>query len=171
MKKYIVALVAVVFTTLVAGARTYNIPVDEPKFSITFPKGWEVRVDEDEYDIYGISPDEEIEYYIWRLPDIKAGNIKEVLTSSMEDILEEVKRYVKGVEFGKFEYEQKNGLEVLWAVGSGKYSDGGTPVAVAIDLFSPDEKSFFCLLYYGSKAGQKEHADAIKQIDDSVKKL
>lgn len=167
----LVVLVVVGITALTASAKPYHIPVEGPKFLIDFPEDWEVKISQDEYDIYGISPDETIEYYVWKIGEMKPGNIKEVVESSIEEVLENVKEYVRNAKFGKFEYEQKNGIEVLWAEGTGKYRDGGEPVIVAIDLFSPDEKNLFCLLYFGTKDGQKKNEKVIKRIDDSLKKL
>ncbi len=174
MKRISVLILSLMFVSLpfVVEARTFGFPEDKPLFSIDFPDDWTIRLNTDDVDISAISPDEEIEYYIWRLPieDISSKSIEQVVEDELESVLAEINAYVKNVKFGESVMETKNGIELVTMEGTGTSRDGSGTVFVVIDLFTPDGKSLYCLLYYGSKAGEKKHADSIRAIDDSIRK-
>ncbi len=174
MKRICVLMLSLMFASLpfVVEARTFSLPEDKPLFSIDFPDDWTICLNTDGVDISAISPDEEIEYYIWKLPiEVTSSKaVERVVEDELESVLAEINAYVKGVKFGESLKETKNGIELVTMEGTGTYRDGSGTVFVVIDLFTPDGKSLYCLLYYGSKAGEKKHADAIKAIDDSIRK-
>jgi hypothetical protein len=97
-------------------------------------------------------------------------SIEQVVEDELESVLAEINAYVKNVKFGESVMETKNGIELVTMEGTGTSRDGSGTVFVVIDLFTPDGKSLYCLLYYGSKAGEKKHADSIRAIDDSIRK-
>lgn len=174
MKRISLFILSLIFVSLpfVVQARMFNLPADQPLFSIDFPDDWTIRLNADGLDISAISPDEEIEYYIWKLPieDISSRAVERVVEDELESVLAEINAYVKNVTFGKAVKETKNGIELVTMEGTGTSRDGSGTVFVVIDLFTPDGESLYCLLYYGSKSGERKHADAIKAIDDSIRK-
>ncbi|MBF0101760.1 MAG: hypothetical protein HQK77_12710 [Desulfobacterales bacterium] len=152
-------------------AKTYNYPIEKPLFSIDFPDSWIVQFDTEEVSILAHSQDKEIEYNIWELPskDVKA-NIKDALNDAVKDVNEIIADYVTNISFGDWKPEVINGIDFIWAEGNGKYKDGGQTVYMEVDFFSPDDKTVFVLMYWGTKEGEKKYKLEIEKIDRSIKK-
>ncbi len=154
-----------------AFARNYSYPKDEPVFSIDFPDTWKVRVDAEDVAILAHSPDKEIEYNIWEVPDKKVkADVTAALNESVKEVNEIIEQYVTKTTFGEWKSEKINGMEFLWAEGKGKDKDDGQTVFIEVNFFSPDEKSVYVLIFWGTKEGEKKYRAEIEKIDHSIKK-
>ncbi len=167
------ALTSLLVLPLVSMAKTYSCPTAAPLFTVDFPDDWKVTADKEECDLIGLSPDETVEYYIWKFPvtGLQDKNLKEVVRDEMETVAEEIKKYCKNPKIGQFEPAVINGINYIQAEGTAKYRDGGESLSIQIDLFTPDGKALFGILYYGSKGGEKTYQAQIEAIDKSIKKV
>lgn len=173
MKKVIVliALLSLSMAATAVLAKTYNYPVEKPIFSIDFPDSWNVKYNTESVAILALSPDEEIEYDIWPLPAraVKA-DIKTALNAAVKEVNETIAEYVKNPDFTDWKSEKINGIEFLWAEGSGKDRETGERVDMEVDFFSPDDETIYVLMYWGSPEGGKKYKAEIEKIDHSIKR-
>ncbi len=175
--RHIPAMLFMLFTVFAlvcagsASAKTVGYPAKAPVFTIDFPAEWKVQLDTQEVAILAQSPDEEIEYNVWQVPE---RSVKQDVTAALNDEVKEVNKiidhYVTDADFGAWKHETINGMEFLWAEGKGKYKDGGQQVSMEVDFFSPDNKAIYVLIYWGSKEGEEKYHAEIKKIDRSIKK-
>jgi hypothetical protein len=164
-------LLTLLGTAAAAFARTYSYPVDRPTFSIDFPDAWNVELNTKEVAIVAQSPDKEIEYDIWKLPNREVKeDVKGALNDAVKDVNEIIEQYVTDVSFGEWHPKTIRGMEFLWAEGQGKYKDGGQTVYMEVNFFSPDDRTIYVLVYWGTKEGENRHKAAIEQIDKSIRK-
>ena len=173
MKKAVMAVCVLCFLMLASSvfAKTYNYPAKKPVFSIDFPDTWKVQIDAEDVAIFAQTSDKEIEYNIWALEDreVKA-DVTAALNGAVKEVGEIIEQYVTNTTFGEWKAEKINGMEFLWAEGKGKDKEGGQTVFIEVNFFSPDEKTVYALIFWGTKEGVKKYKAEIEKIDHSIKK-
>ena len=173
MKKSLVfVLLFFIFASAnVVYAGTYKYPTEKPVFQIYFPDTWKVELNSQDVAIFAQSPDKEIEYDIWALPprDVEK-DVKGAMNDAVGEVNSLVEQYMSSATFGEWQWTTKNGIDFLWSEGEGKYKDG-SKVYVEVDFFSPDDKTVYILIYWGTKDGEKMYKSDIKTIDQSIKRV
>jgi hypothetical protein len=174
MKKSLM-LISLFSLLLIVGsvsAQTSTYVVRQPIFLISFPDAWKVTLDNPpDVLIFALSPDDEIEYDIWALPagDVKA-DVKAALNDAIKDINETIAKYATNANFSDWHFETINGIEFVWAEGTGKEVKSGKTITMEVDFFSPDDKSLYALMYWGTPEAEKKYKAEIDKIDRSIKK-
>lgn len=174
MKKLSAFILLFCFVAVTASvfAKPYKYPVEKPVFTITFPDSWNVELNSQDVAIFAQSPDNEIEYDIWALPakDVDQ-DVKAAINDAVGEVNSLIEQYMSSAAFGDWKWTTKNDIDFMWAEGEGRYKEENQKVYVEVDFFSPDDKTVYILMYWGTKQGEKKYADDIKAIDKSIKRV
>jgi hypothetical protein len=165
-----ISALALLCTTGLAVSGEYKLPEADPLVSITFPTDWSVEAQDD--NVTAMSPDEAIEIDFWAVDqeDLKA-DAKATLEATGQEIGELLDEYLTEVKTEKPVETNHNGLDLYDVSGKAKEKDGGADVNFSMTLMTPDNKNLFVMLYWGSDEAEKDHADALLAIAQSLKKL
>lgn len=176
MKKSIFTLVSlgllILFTAPSQAGNTFTYPPLNPALSITFPDNWSVKPDPDATaGIIAESPDQEIEIDLWALDkkDVQQ-NPEKALDDAAREVASLIVRWVDDFQAGKAERFTVNGIEFCEVKGTAKDTEDGSPVKVAVDFFSPDNKTVFVMLYWGSADAETKYLNDLSNIAKSIKK-
>ena len=170
MKKLAGVLSAVLFCLAgAAAAETFTYPDKDPVLSITFPDAWKTEVADDT--LTGKTDDEEIEINLWALDakDVEK-DLKAALDAAAAEIGTEIAQWVTDFKAEAPTVAEHNGIAFVEVMGVGKDKEEGTDVLVSVDFFSPDDKTIFAMMFWGSEAGLNKHLQDIKAVADSIKK-
>lgn len=176
MKKVSMLFVAFASVLLFAGMafaeQTYTYPAETPVFSVAFPDDWSVELDaEDARGVYATSPDEAIEFDIWPLDEEEVGeDVDAALKAEVEAIDEAISQYVTDLQSGETEKFEVNGIKFIEVAGAGKDKKDGTDVTVSVGFFTPDGKTLFSYIYWGTPEADTQYAEQLKAIVQSFKK-
>jgi len=158
------------FTGSGLAGNTIAYPPDDPALTVAFPEGWTKVADPDwDKGIIVTSPDEEIEIDLWAL-DEKDLQEDPNLEFSIEEVKTIIKEWVVDFQAGPIETFVSNGIRFVGKQGSGKSKEDGSPVKVSAYFFSPDRKTVFVLMYWGSAEAEARYASELKAIARSVNK-
>jgi len=168
-------LTVLVSALLAAGpvlAKTYPFPAKKPILSIDLPDTWKVQLDTEDADVFAQSPDRDIEYILWELERtaVKA-NVTDLLNDAVKEANAIIAEYVSNPQFTDWQSQTVNGMQFLWATGTGKDKETGGKVNMEVDFFSPDGKRVFVLMYYGMPEGERRYKQEIDKIDRSIKRI
>jgi hypothetical protein len=159
MKKLLLALLLPAFI-ITAQAGEFTLPKDKPLVTVSFPNDWKVKYEDGGLDVE--SADEEIYFYL------DAHDSKDV-NQALKDTIEYLKK--EGVTIDKSTEKKKeakvNGMECGTFSWSGKDKDGETKVSLM--LFEPTAGKMILVLYWGTPAGEKKHAEELGAIILSLK--
>jgi hypothetical protein len=153
-----------------AAGTTVSYPPDDPVLSITFPEGWKKTMDPN-YDkgIIVTSPDGEIEIDLWALDETDVKQDPN-LAYSIEEVKIIIREWVTDFEAGPIEAFEANGIRFVGKEGSGKSKEDGSPVDVSVYFFSPDRKTVFVLMYWGTPEAGARYKKQLNAIARSIRK-
>lgn len=169
---FLKVLIALAVITNFSFAQKLSFPADKPVLMIEFPKSWSVEIDqEEEAGIIATSEDETIEIDLWML-NRKAikKDPKATITASLIEIEEIISKSIikfKVIEQGEGEIA---GISYFFIEGVGIDKEDGIPTQVYIELLTPDDKTIFAMLYWGSKEDEKKNLKDIDNIFNSIKR-
>jgi hypothetical protein len=176
MKSILTVLAAATLLLVFAGKAPAEqilvFPADKPVFSIGFPDDWKVKPDPDyAKGISVFSPDKEIEIELWVLDDkwVHPDPVK-AIANSVEEVSIIVREWVTVEEVDSLETFTHNGIRFFRRKGAGKAREDGSPIKVSAYFFSPDKKSSFVLMYWGSEAAERKYNRQLKRIAHSVRR-
>ncbi|MDX2227472.1 MAG: hypothetical protein SFY92_10340, partial [Verrucomicrobiae bacterium] len=113
----LLTILLVLVTAAPLTAKTVSHPKNSPSFTIDFPDSWKVEVTP-EGEIYAASPDEEVEYELWRLPQKEvSSSALAALKVAVKDVNEYIREHVTSAKFGDWNEEKYNDMDFLWAEG------------------------------------------------------
>lgn len=166
------ALILIAFAVPASAQTQYTYPAKSPVLSITFPEGWDVKLDqEDMAGVSAVSDDEEIEMYLWPLDEEDVAKDPEAaIKEAAQDAGKDIAEWVSGATFKEPVSYEANGMSFVGIEGAGKSIEDKSDVTVSLAFFSPDNKTVFALLFYGSPEAEKKHAAALDSISKSIKK-
>ncbi len=153
-------------------ARTYTFPAKKPILSVDLPDTWRVRLDTEDADVFAQSPHRNIEYILRELERtaVKA-NVTDLLNDAVKEADAVSAESVSDPQFTDWKPETVNGMQFLWATGTGKDKETGGKVNMEVDFFSTDGKREFVLPYYGMPDGERRYEQEIDKIDRSIKRI
>ena len=160
MKKLLLALLLPLCLAVSAQAGEFKLPKAKPLITVTFPDDWKVKYDEGGLDI--TSADEEIYIYM----DAHDGSSIEGAIKDTIDYLKKEKVTVDKSTEKKSE-GKINGMDAADFSWSGKDKDGATNISLS--LIAPNKEKVILMLYWGTPAGEKKNAEALKSIINSIK--
>lgn len=150
---------------------TFSFPKAAPELSITFPEGWKTDIASEDQTLAVVSPDEEVEMYLWALP--KPSDPKKMLEQLEEtanEVADDIHKYVDGFKVEGSKKGSVNGFKAAMFEGTGKLKEDGEEVNVEVHYLSPDDKRVFVLMYWGSEEGETANKEALAKITSSLKK-
>jgi hypothetical protein len=150
----------------------YTYPKDAPALSVTFPEGWKVELDqEDQKGISAVSTDEGITLYMWPLDEQEVkDDPKAAIEAAAKDAGQDIAEWVTDVKFQEPKIVEFNGISFLDIEGAGKAKEDGSDATVSVTFFTPDNKTVFAMLYYGSPDADKANEKDLASIAQSIKK-
>lgn len=159
MKALMFAALFALSLPLAAHAKTYPIPDDDPIATVTLPDSW----DTDDLDdgVEATSKDETV--YV----AIEAADLTDVKAATVEafKFFDE-----KGITIDKSSQKESeftiNGLKGFELSFKGKDEDGPTNVSVSVVTVS--EKKVLMITYWASDEGEKNNADGLSKIINSI---
>jgi hypothetical protein len=168
----VVPTLLLLFTGIAFAEQVLSYPSDDPVFSIEFPDNWKVKPDP-EYakGISVFSPDEEIEIELWVLDEkwVEPDPVK-AIAESIEEVRTIVREWVIVEKVDPPDTFTRNGIRFFRRKGSGKAKEDGSPIKVSAYFFSPDKKSIFVLMYWGSEMAERKYNRELKRIAHSVRR-
>lgn len=177
MKKALMVIMGLSLLLMAGSAfaqTVYTYPADKPVFSITFPEKWKVELDaEDQKGMTAMSPDEAaaIEFDIWPVPEDKVKeDVKAAINEEIKGIDEVIAQWVTDAKFGDAKSVTINEIEFYGVDGTGKDKESGKDTTVSVDFFTPDGKTLFVLLYWGTPDAEKTYEKELIAIVQSIKK-
>ncbi len=176
MKKFSMLFVVLASVALFAGMayaeKTYTYPADAPVLSVAFPDDWEVALDEeDARGVYASAPDNAIEFDIWPLDEEEVGeDVEAALKAEAEGIDEFIAEYATEFKAGEPTEFEVNGIKFVEVAGTAKDKEDGSDMTLSAAFFSPDGKTMFALLYWGTPEADAQYAEQLKAIVQSFKK-
>jgi len=163
MKRMILFVTIVALFTLTTGATssTYVYPEKASVFSITFPDEW--QVESEEALLHASPADESIYFGVWALMEADS------LDAALKALDESLADYLTELELGDPEEVEINEITFLTVNGQGKIPEGDL-VNVSVALFSPEEKTVFIALYFGTPEAEEKHEETLTKVIQSIKK-
>lgn len=172
MKKILASLsaIAMLCAAGVGMAAEYKLPQEGSLISISFPKDWDVELEGD--NIAAMSADEAIEIDFWAVDkeELKADP-KATLEAMGQEVGALVDEYLTDLKTEKPVEATHNGIDIYDVSGKAKEKDGGADVNFSMTIMTPDNKNIFVMLYWGSEEAEKNNAEALKSIVQSLKKI
>jgi len=160
MKKLLLAFLFPLCLVVSAHAGEFKLPKAKPLITVTFPDSWKVKYDEGGLDI--TSADEEIYIYMDAHDN---ASIDGAIKDTIEYLKKEKVTIDKATE--KKSEGKINGMDAADFSWSGKDKDGATNISLS--LIAPNKEKLILMLYWGTPAGEKKNADALKAIITSIK--
>lgn len=153
----------------VQAGQNFTYPVDAPVFSITFPDHWETEVEDDT--LTAKTPDEAIEINLWALDREDLEGVGEsLLEQAAGEVDEIIDEWVKDFELKSSDSFELGGMTFIELTGSGVDREGGEPLVVSVDFFSPDGENLFVLMYWGEPGAENTYENDMKSIVQSIAK-
>ncbi len=159
MKSLIFAALLALALPAMAQAKTYPIPDEDPIATVSLPDSWEV---DDLDDGIEVTSKDELVYVA-----IEAADLVDVKAATVEafKFFDE-----KGITIDKDSQKESdftvNGLKGFELGFKGKDSDGPTNVSVSVITVS--EKNVLMITYWASDEGEKNNADGLSKIINSI---
>ena len=178
MKRMLAMMMMCVSLALLSAAALaqteYTYPKDAPVLSITFPESWKVELDqEDQKGISAVSQDEGITLYVWPLDEQEVkDNPEAAIEAAAKDAGADIAEWVTEPKFEEpkvIKGEGDNAIEFLDIEGTGKDKGDGSDITLSLTFFSPDNKTVFAMLYYGSPDADKANENDLAAIAQSIK--
>jgi hypothetical protein len=169
-RKALLALAALLLSTVAFG-ETYSYPASAPVLQITYPESWESYIDEEDGTLYGLSADEEVELNLWALDskDVSADP-EAALLAAAEEVGEIIDDWVYDFELLRSGRSDINGMASVEVAGSGYERGTDLELVVTADFFSPDDKTIFVLMFWGTAYGVDKYMADLVKITESIKK-
>jgi hypothetical protein len=159
MKSLIFAALFALSLPFAAHAKTYPIPDEDPVATVTLPDSWDADDLDDGVEV--TSPDEAV--YV----AVEAADLLDVKSATVEafKFFDE-----KGITIDKSsqkEHEFEVGGMKAFELGfKGKDEDG--PTNVSITVVTVSEKKVLMITYWASDEGEKNNADGLSKIINSI---
>jgi hypothetical protein len=159
-RSFLIALLALVFSSTFAAAKTFPVPTDDPIATVSLPDSW--NPEPYEGGVEATSDDGKI--YV-AIEQVEADDVK----SATE---EGIKFFVKnGVQIDantmKTKQTKINNLDAFDMTFTGKDKDGAANVSLTLVATNASGK-FLLLYYWGSSEGEKANSADLKKISDSI---
>jgi hypothetical protein len=166
--KYLAALTlswTFAFAPLVhaAGLQKIAYPTaEEASFVISAPKSWEITAAENDGDYFHLESPSGAVFSFRTI----AGN-EESLNAAIEKSVKDLNKRFDAVELGDAEDWKPNGLTGLYAVGTGKEKDDGTPIKVGLGWCALEDGKIAEMWFVADEADAK----GLKQAEDIANSL
>ncbi len=162
MLKITLAFALMTALALPGFAGTHKLPKDGSLAAVTIPESW--TTEDIEEGIEATSKDGEV--YI-AIETTDADNVQEAMTESVKFLKE------KGVTVDQSSFKSEEGklgeMDVVDLSWNGTDKDGPTKVSVTLVAVTKDKG--LLLTYWASPEGEKKHANDLKAIAQSIKKV
>ena len=138
---------------------------DGPVFYITFPETWTAEWSEGEAltALQGLSKDESV------LISVMIAHGAKDFAAAGEAIDKILDGLVTDFNFSEPKEGTLNGMKVMATNSKAKLVDGGDEVEVGLIFFTPKENEFYILYTLGSAEAEKQHAEEITAIINSLR--
>lgn len=165
MKKLTI-FILILSSFLISGnlqAKTYLYPAEKPIFSINFPDKWTIGVRDNK--LQAGPKDGGIFMGVWEAPeDLDLEDAGTAIGDLISDMVDDA-------QFGSPTPADYHGVSFLSLDGTGKDKTSGNFINVSASLFTPDNKSVFILLYFGSAESEIKYQLQLADIVNSIQPL
>jgi hypothetical protein len=160
MKMLLTALVTAALTTFCHADQTINYPDKNPIFSICFPDGWKVEMEDQ-----SVSASSANDLVNMELIALEAEALDGAIDAAKESLTEEL----KGIKWtGEPEKGELNGMNATFL--NAQVTLEGVKMAVNCAIFAPKKAdTFFMLFNIIPLEALKEHGEEVSKVLNSIK--
>lgn len=160
MKTLLATLAAIALAPFAQADQTINYPDKNPIFSISFPDGWKVEMEDQ-----SVSASSADDLVNMELIALEAEALDGAIDAAKESLTEEL----KGIKWtGEAEKGELNGMSVTFL--NAQVTLEGVKMAVNCAIFAPKKaETFFMLFNIVPLEALKEHGEDVSKVLNSIK--
>jgi len=154
-------------------AQKLSFPAEKPSLSVEFPKGWSVEIDQNAVSgVIAMSEDSAVEIDIWMIDPKKVEKDPDkAIDAAIDEIAELVEEHIKNFKVIEQANGEIGGFKYVSIEGIGEDTKNGGKLQIYAEIFTPNDKEIFIMLYWASKDAEDKNIKDIDFIFDSVSKI